>query len=191
MPTPSGEISLNDVRSELQYGANTISMNDTNVRKLAGITTPSSTISMNDLKNKSIVGDPGKDGFASQPSGVTPTFRINWYANGQISTVVNGSSTTNYSDDWAFIRNGTDYGSDYELAILRVSNTGSYAYTDNITLSNPFVTSWNSLGTSRYIEFSRTTDGETSIVYNAKIRESGGTEVANSNFFVTLTRGAF
>jgi hypothetical protein len=52
MPTPSGQISLNDVNVELGIaGTTTISMNQTNVRTLAGV--PSGAISMQNLQNKS------------------------------------------------------------------------------------------------------------------------------------------
>jgi hypothetical protein len=52
MATPSGQISLNDVNVELGLaGTTTISMNQTNVRTLAGV--PSGAISMQNLQNKS------------------------------------------------------------------------------------------------------------------------------------------
>ena len=52
MTTPTGTISLNDVNVELGLaGTTTISMNQTNVRTLAGV--PSGAISMNDLRGKS------------------------------------------------------------------------------------------------------------------------------------------
>jgi hypothetical protein len=52
MPTPSGQISLNDVNVELGLaGTTTISMNQANVRALAGV--PSGAISMQNLQNKS------------------------------------------------------------------------------------------------------------------------------------------
>jgi len=54
MPTPSGTISLNDVNVELGLaGTTTISMNQANVRTLAGVGGSGTTISMNDLRNKS------------------------------------------------------------------------------------------------------------------------------------------
>jgi hypothetical protein len=52
MPTPSGTISLNNVNVELGLaGTTTISMNQANVRALAGV--PSGAISMQNLQNKS------------------------------------------------------------------------------------------------------------------------------------------
>lgn len=52
MTTPSGTISLSDVNVELGYpSATTISLNDAEVRGLAGV--PSGEISMSDLQNKS------------------------------------------------------------------------------------------------------------------------------------------
>lgn len=52
MTTPSGQISLNDVNVELGLaGTTTISMNQANVRALAGV--PSGAISMQNLQNKS------------------------------------------------------------------------------------------------------------------------------------------
>ena len=52
MTTPSGQISLNDVNVELGVaGTTTISMNQTNVRTLAGV--PSGQISMSNLQGKS------------------------------------------------------------------------------------------------------------------------------------------
>lgn len=52
MATPSGTISLNNVNVELGLaGTTTISMNQANVRALAGV--PSGAISMQDLQNKS------------------------------------------------------------------------------------------------------------------------------------------
>ncbi len=52
MTTPSGQISLNDVNVELGLaGTTTISMNQTNVRTLAGV--PSGAISMQNLQGKS------------------------------------------------------------------------------------------------------------------------------------------
>jgi hypothetical protein len=54
MATPSGTISLNDVNVELGLaGTTTISMNQTNVRTLAGVGGSGTTISMQNLQNKS------------------------------------------------------------------------------------------------------------------------------------------
>ncbi len=53
MTTPTGTISMSDVNVELGLSSTaTISLNDTNVRLLAGV--PSGTISMNDLRGKTI-----------------------------------------------------------------------------------------------------------------------------------------
>jgi hypothetical protein len=54
MPTPSGQISLNDVNVELGLaGTTTIQMNQANVRTLAGVGGSGTTISMQNLQNKS------------------------------------------------------------------------------------------------------------------------------------------
>lgn len=54
MTTPTGTISLNDVNVELGLsGTTTISMNQANVRTLAGVGGSGTTISMNDLRGKS------------------------------------------------------------------------------------------------------------------------------------------
>ena len=52
MPTPSGQISLDDVNSELGISSGTqINMNATAVRGLAGV--PTGAITMSNLQNKS------------------------------------------------------------------------------------------------------------------------------------------
>jgi hypothetical protein len=54
MTTPSGQISLNDVNVELGIpGTTVITMNDANVRTLAGVGGSGTTISMQNLQNKS------------------------------------------------------------------------------------------------------------------------------------------
>jgi hypothetical protein len=54
MTTPSGQISLNDVNVELGIAGTTlITMNDANVRTLAGVGGSGTTISMQNLQNKS------------------------------------------------------------------------------------------------------------------------------------------
>jgi len=54
MPTPSGQISLNDVNVELGLAGTTlITMNDANVRTLAGVGGSGTPISMQNLQNKS------------------------------------------------------------------------------------------------------------------------------------------
>jgi hypothetical protein len=54
MPTPSGQISLNDVNVELGLAGTTlISMNQSNVRTLAGVGGSGTPISMQNLQNKS------------------------------------------------------------------------------------------------------------------------------------------
>jgi hypothetical protein len=54
MATPSGQISLNDVNVELGFAGTTlISMNDADVRTLAGVGGSGTMISMQDLQNKS------------------------------------------------------------------------------------------------------------------------------------------
>lgn len=54
MPTPTGQIGLSDVNVELGKSSSTqIAKNDTDVRQLAGRTTPLSQISMDDLRGKS------------------------------------------------------------------------------------------------------------------------------------------
>ena len=177
MPIPSGTISLDDVRSELQYGANTISMNDTNVRKLAGITTPASTISMNDLKSKSIVGNSAISVLGNSYA------KITWYANGAIET--NNSVTSTIDTDlWAFVRNGTSYGNNYQLIVTFTSGFGAYTETRSFA-NNTYV----DLNVTRSIEIgpSNGASGVRSATYNAKIREKTSTiEVANTNFSLTF-----
>lgn len=54
MPTPTGTISLSDVNIELgRSSTQTIDMNDSAVRNLAGVGGSGTTISMNDLRGKS------------------------------------------------------------------------------------------------------------------------------------------
>lgn len=70
--TPTGTISMDDVRTELKV-TGTITLNDTNVRKLAG--KASGEISMNDLRGKSNatwvhVGD--VNAFAQTQDGTAP-----------------------------------------------------------------------------------------------------------------------
>lgn len=177
MPTPSGTISLGDVRSELQYSNTQISMNETDVRKLAGITTPASTISMNDLKSKSIVGNSAISVLGSTYA------EIIWYANGAIATD-NSITTTIDPNLWAFVRNGTGYGSDYQLIVTFISGFGSYSESRSFA-NNTYV----DLNTTRSIEIgpSSGAPGFRSASYNAKIREKTSTiEVANTNFTLSF-----
>lgn len=68
MPTPTGEIGLNQVNTELGFSAtSTITMNDTVVRTLAGVPGSGNTISMDNLRGKSNTPSPPPGGRVTIP----------------------------------------------------------------------------------------------------------------------------
>lgn len=127
MPTPSGTISLNDVNVELGLaGTTTISMNQTNVRSLAGV--PSGAISMQNLQNKSSIVVASITISANTSNYVLDTSKVPGYSAGktQVTLTINPSifvtstSTGSYAftvdnswttgDTITIVNNGTIFG---------------------------------------------------------------------------------
>lgn len=103
MTTPTGQISLNDVNVELGLsGTTTISMNQTNVRTLAGV--PSGAISMQNLQGKSNRVSISYTFSASTANASLNLSTISGYSSGKsdITVTINGgvylyaTSTGNY-----------------------------------------------------------------------------------------------
>ena len=114
MTLPTGAIAMSDVNTELGQGSTTtISLNDTNVRNIAGI--PSGAISMNDLRGKS----------ASTYGTLSPN----------LTTIAEGGSVTFTLSGGTGIPNGTyywrvDYLTNIDSADF-VSVSGSFSITNN------------------------------------------------------------
>ena len=126
MPTPSGQIGLSDVNTELGKAATaTIGLNDSDVRNLAGITTPGSTIAFSDLQNKSLIG---------------VTMSISRSGSG---TLISGQTTT-----ITFTSSVVTY--DFSLSSITVSggSLSNFSTTNYITYTATFTPNSNSSGTA-------------------------------------------
>ena len=134
MPTPTGTISMSDVMSELGISGET-SLNDSDVRGLAGKT--SGQISMSDLRGKSntILVDFNYDTISNTwtgNSGTTAGLQIN--TNRTITVAGSGGTTQTWLES-----SGT--ASDYEVKC-------QYNYGDNLTVGTS--DTWQTISENRF-----------------------------------------
>lgn len=183
MPTPSGTISLSDVNEELRESSSaSISMSDTNVRKLAR--DESGAISMSSLRNKSIVTGAGT---SVGPVGGTnsTTAGLQWEDNGTLQTIENGNLQGQFSNFWSFLFDNTvpKTGADYDLYVSQGSTFGSPQRIMNFSINT-----WVSLDTNRKLEIKKPFgSGLATSTFTAKIREADTTtEVANATFTLSV-----
>jgi hypothetical protein len=190
MPTPSGTIALSDVNIELRRTSNTANtnMNETLVRQLARRTGAGTSISMDDLRDKSIVtwGDFGETiivtdepsaGFNDVPARAQWTFTSGSSTFGTTS-IGNGDNTIGDStiigpSEWAFL---SSVGSEYEIKATQTSSSGPG------TREGPTLGQWFSLSSNR--TFGLVDNNTTTIAtwgLTIEIREASTTTVVATN----------
>lgn len=114
MTTPTGTISMSDVNAELsKVSTALITLNDTDVRNLAGVF--SGTISMDDLRGKSAVN------YGT----LTPNYTVRAEGQSFTFTLSGGTAVPNGTYYWR-----VEYGSNLSVSDF-VSTTGSFTVTSN------------------------------------------------------------
>lgn len=168
MVTPSTNIGLSDVNTELRNTAGTnIGLGDSDVRALARV--PSGNIGLDDLKNKSIVNLANNSAFdfSSPTASASATFN----SNGTIT--MNTSTLGNFSGDgWSMITS-SGLGSDYQIRAEQISAFGTAIRTGTLN-------TWLSLSTSRTWSIETSTLGAKNWILSISIRESAGNTVVGN-----------
>lgn len=103
MPTPTGTIAMSDVNVELGKSSTaTISLNDSDVRALAGVS--SGAISMDNLRGKSsasaAISSLYAQNFSRVAIGGTATARYRLYSNGQAYRTSLNGTVVSISGEW-------------------------------------------------------------------------------------------
>lgn len=157
MTTPTGTISLNDVNVELGKSATAnITMNDSNVRVLAGITGTNTQISMNDLRGKTYdVTGPTMtiSRSGSGTVGVGETLTITFTSNETTTNFVLGDVTITNGTLTSFSGSGTTYTATYTpptnssgtTTISVAANTFTDANNNQNSVSNTLSISYNTV----------------------------------------------
>lgn len=182
MPTPSGTISLSDVNIELRRTSTaSINMNEADVRSLARI--PSGTISMSDLRSKSIVVGVGVDSFADN-SGANAKAGVWWGSGGAFQTIQNDVFTNQQPglNIWSF-KSIAGLGADYQLNVSQTGGSGG-TFTSDFSLNT-----WVSMSTDRRMDLQTTGIGFISRTFSVSIRESAtSTVVATGSITLSAER---
>ena len=181
MTTPTGAISMLDVIEELDgvRVARAISLNDADVRNLAGVSATSGTpISMNDLRGKSAIISAdlsalqglivSSEGF---PSSQDAEAGVSVKSDGTCTSFTEGGGTQSETPNWL----STGVGSDYEVRATVTAGS---------TPNGASVNTWLSLGTTRYwnVFESRFGIGTTNTTLTIEIRLA-----SNQNVLATAT----
>lgn len=170
MTTPTGTISLNDVRTELGVSG-VITMNDSNVRTLAGVGGSGTIISMNDLRGKSAYSIVSFSGSliaddVSSPYNVTAALTVR--NDGTVShTGTPSESTDTVGSSWL------SGGGSAEAAnwSVRASYTGDAPSTGTTG-------SWLALSSDRAWTLNRTLSGMISTTLHLAFSRNGGSTTA-------------
>lgn len=153
MPTPSGTIAFSNINYEIRNTTTTtnLSLNDTRVRRLARAGGSGTTISMNNVRNKSITNLPANQGV----TGATFSFgdfstafaNIEYANDGRLyynSGETTGSGSGTISDYWLLSNwydNSTIAGQ-YEIRATQISSFGTASRSGTLN-------TWENLGTTR------------------------------------------
>lgn len=164
MTTPTGTISLSDVNVELSKSSTAaISLNDTDVRTLAGVTGSGTTISMDNLRGKSsvTVSLALLEGyyFASEIGNVW--FQLQFFANGNFQVSYNG---VNESAAWR-TPTGTGVGAGYYIRFTLTASGG-------VGMSASAPSGWNQLSATQVLSIDKTSPGIGFRTYTVEISSS-------------------
>jgi hypothetical protein len=152
MTTPSGQISLNDVNVELGIpGTTVITMNDANVRTLAGVGGSGTVITMQNLQGKSnrvsisatissntsnyTLNTAKAPGYSSGKTDMTLTINPSIYVSSsstgsyalQVDTSWNAADTVTIVNNGIIIGRGGDGGAGADIRFTQYGNSGSPA----------------------------------------------------------------
>lgn len=184
----SSPVSVNFELGRASPYQQTVSMNDSVVRSLAGVSgTSGSTWSMNSLYGKSAVTISLSSVTSNEPFDATPfaggepsTATLSFLSNGTWSATLEASASK--SGNWA-TPTTTGVGSGYWIRFTRTFFSGGAG--NSATAS----TGWLQLNTTRSIDVTRTSGfGVTTADYTIEIAtDSGGSNIVATASLITLT----
>lgn len=185
MTLPTGTISMSQVNTELGLTSTTlISLNQTNVRTLAGV--PSGAISMNDLRGKSAFTFAFNSGAtfsgASSSALVTAEASFTFSSNGAIALV--GDIVSGPTAWGSPLTTGIGSGYEFSVVVSTFSTSGGVMQINGTTISAPTTTPWVSLSSTCLVEAAAyTTVGVENVTSTGTIRirhVSSGTTITRA-----------
>ena len=189
MTTPTGVITMNDVRIELAYGGSSITFNDSAVRTLAGKS--SGTISMYDMRGK-----PTGPGSVSYPVADNYMFEETYDTSqgdntGEIGAKWGSDGVLySFSDKYSYQSIGnwtTGTPSGFWIRFTRAA-PGSGSSPTNITTRSTASTGWMQMNSDHEIVFSGTW-GLVKYTVDIATDSAGSNIVSSRTFFLQLTDG--